>query len=219
MNIAAMTYNKKILSLFVAVNITVILVCGCINVDYVGQKFQRQNNDEDILFFNSNNDVPKDTYRVIGRANVTAPGSSTPEEIKGKILKQADECGADAVSIVDYKKIKIGEISTPAGTEYQGTSGVWNNTGARADGSPIAVDSFDKTVPLQKNKTSRYEIRSKALFLISNQRYQKYLQLAAEEKQKTRSMEQEDREVEQKKAIDSRELETLNVMSQLQADL
>lgn len=210
--------NREFLLLFFCL-FAIGIMSGCINVDYVGQKYPRNNTDEDILFFNTNNDVPKNTYKAIGRANVSAPDGSTSDEIKSRILDRAEECGADAVSIVDYQKIKIGEISIPAGTDYQGTSGVWNSTGHRADGSPIVVDSMDRTVPLQKNKSNRYEIKCKALFLISNERYQKFLQQASNEKQLLRSMEQDDREMEQKKPIDNRELETLKVGNQLQTDL
>lgn len=198
----------------------IILFAGCVNIDYVGQEYPQRNPDAEIMFYNSKEDVPKDTYRIIGRANIDAPGSYNPAEIKKKILNKARSCGADAVEVVEFKREKSGEqkVST-TNNEYDGVVGTWANNGVRSNGSPIYVDSFDKTVPLKQAVHETFELKIKILFLISNERFQEYQKKAAEEQQKDRAKERMDREIESKKPLDKRELEMLNMSKSIQADL
>jgi len=193
---------------------------GCVNIDYVGQEYTQRNPDAEIMFYNSREDVPKNTYRVIGRANIEAPGSYNPAEIKKKLFKKARQCGADAIEVVEFKREKTGEqkISTTS-NEYDGVVGTWANNGVRSDGSPIYVDSFDKTVPLKQNVHETFELKIKVLFLISNERFQEYQKQALEEQQKDRARERMDREIENKKPLDKRELEMINTSSTIHADL
>ncbi len=210
-------------SLFLSIILSflgILFFAGCINLNYVGQEYPQRNPDAEIMFYNSKEDVPKNTYRIIGRANIDAPGGYNPAEIKKKILNKARVCGADAVEVVEFKREKTGEqkISTSS-NEYDGVVGTWANNGVRSDGSPIYVDSFDKTVPLKQAVHETFELKIKVLFLISNERFQEFQEKAAESQQKDRAKERLDREIESKKPLDKRELEMLNMSQSLQADL
>ena len=198
----------------------IMFFAGCVNINYVGQEYAQRNPDAEIMFYNSRDDVPKNTYRIIGRANIDAPGGYNPAEIKKKILKKARACGADAVEVVEFKREKTGEqkISSP-GNEYDGVVGTWANNGVRSDGSPIYVDSFDKTVPLKQAVHETFELKIKVFFLISNERFQEFQKQAAEEQQKDRARERMERDIESKKPVDKRELEMLDVAKSVQADL
>jgi len=200
--------------------IGIILFAGCVNIDYVGQEYPERNPDAEIMFYNSREDVPKDTYRIIGRANIDAPGDYNPAEIKKKILRKARDCGADAVEVVEFKRIKTGEQKVASNnSEYDGVVGTWANNGVRSDGSPIYVDSFDKTVPLKQAYRETFELKIKILFLISNERFQEFQKKASEERQKDRNKERMDRDLESKKPLDKRELEMLEANKSFQADL
>lgn len=197
----------------------IMFLVGCVDINYVGQQYPQKDTEAEIAFYNSPADVPKNIYRIIGRANIEAPGDYNPAEIKAKILDQARECGADAVEVVEFKREKTGEQNISKSPEYDGTVGFWSSNGLRTDGSPIYVDSFDKTVPLKHATQNIFELKIKVLFLITSERFQEFQAKAAEERQKDREKERTDRAIESKKAIDKRELEMLNVTSGIQADL
>lgn len=198
----------------------IILLAGCVNIDYVGQEYPERNPDAEIMFYNSREDVPKDTYRIIGRANIDAPGDYNPAEIKKKILKKARDCGADGIEVVEFKRIKTGEHKVSANSsEYDGVVGIWANNGLSSNGAPIYVDSFDKTVPLQQAYRETFELKIKVIFLLSNERFQEFQKKASEERQKDRNKERMDRELESKKPLDKRELEMLEATKSFQADL
>lgn len=198
----------------------IILFSGCVNIDYVGQEYPERNSDAEIMFYNSKEDVPKDTYRIIGRANIDAPASYNPAEIKNKLLKKARDCGADAIEVVEFKREKTGVQKVIASNdEYNGVVGTWANNGVRSDGSPIYVDSFDTTVPLKQTYRDTFELKIKVLFLISNERFQEFQKKAAEEQQKDRARERMERNIESKKPLDKRELEMIEATKSFQADL
>ncbi|MEI8246938.1 MAG: hypothetical protein WCI51_13990 [Lentisphaerota bacterium] len=198
----------------------IILFSGCVNIDYVGQEYPERNHDAEIMFYNSKEDVPKDTYRIIGRANIDAPASYNPAEIKNKLLKKARDCGADAIEVVEFKREKTGVQKVVASNdEYNGVVGTWANNGVRSDGSPIYVDSFDTTVPLKQTYRDTFELKIKVLFLISNERFQEFQKKAAEEQQKDRARERMDRNIESKRPLDKRELEMIEATKSFQADL
>jgi hypothetical protein len=197
----------------------IVFMTGCVDINYVGQHYPQKDPDAEIVFYNSSADVPKNTYRIIGRANIEAPGDYNPAEIKVKILDKARDCGADAVEVVEFKREKTGEQNISRSPEYDGTNGFWSSNGLRTDGSPIYVDSFDKTVPLKQAVQNTYVLKIKILFLITSERFQEFQTKAAEARQKDRDKERTDRAIESKKEIDKRELELLNVTSGVQADI
>lgn len=142
------------------------LICGCINIDYTGQRYPAIKSQSEIAFYNNSKEVPANEYVVIGRAVATAPDSYKSKNIKQKLLDRAQECGADAIQVVDFKRIFISQQVVPSPSDYDnGPSGSWANRGTRADGSKIAVDDSGKVVQLQENVHDRYELKARVLFL------------------------------------------------------
>ncbi|MCF6176613.1 MAG: hypothetical protein L3J71_12700 [Victivallaceae bacterium] len=152
--------------MFITAILLFSLITGCINIDYTGQRFPETENMHAIEFFNSSKDVPAGKYTIIGRAVATAPDSYSSEEIKNKLLSKAQACGADAIQVVDFKRIFVSQQAIPKESAYDnGPVGVWGNRARRADGSSIAVDSSGKVVPLQSKVHDRYELKARVLFL------------------------------------------------------
>ncbi|MHB9138425.1 MAG: hypothetical protein ACYC4Q_03365 [Victivallaceae bacterium] len=210
---------RKLFLCIIFPSLSIIILAGCVDINYVGQQYPQKDPDAEVIFYNSTADVPKNTYRIIGRANIEAPGDYNPAEIKLKILDKARDCGADAVEVVEFKREKTGEQNISKSPEYDNTVGFWSGNGLRSDGSPIYVDSFDKAVPLKHASQNIFVLKIKILFLITSERFQKFQEQASAERQKDREKERTDRAIESKKAIDQRELEMLNVTSGLQADI
>jgi hypothetical protein len=142
------------------------LICGCINVDYTGQHYPATGSQSEIAFYNSSKEVPTGKYAIIGRAVATAPDSYKSQAIKESLLAKAQACGADAIQVVDFKRIFIGQQELPtASANANGPVGSWGSRGTRADGSKIAVNSSGKVVPLQSKVYDRYKLKARVLFL------------------------------------------------------
>jgi hypothetical protein len=166
-------------SAFVAL---VCLVSGCTQFDYVGQKLTPLSPDQFVAFYNSKNEVPPDTYKVLGRAEVTAPDGTNTESVKAEILEKAREYGADAVEVVLFKRVKTGEVVIPKHQTYSGPTGSWVVTSNRPDGTPIYTDSFVENVPLQTSAVDQFEIQAKVLFLAKKEKLEKAIDKYKEER-------------------------------------
>jgi len=159
---------KKIINRFRLVGAVLLfsLICGCINVDYTGQRYPATENRSEIAFYNDSKEVPTGKYAVIGRAVATAPDSYNSEEIKNKLLAKAQACGADAIQVVDFKRTFVNQQVIPSAGDYDNSPvGSWGNRGTRADGSKITVDSSGQVVPLQAEVYNRYKLIARVLFL------------------------------------------------------
>ena len=159
----------KTLFIFVAA----IILSGCTQFDYVGQKLSPLPPDQMVAFYNSKDEVPPNIYKVMGRAVVTAPDGTNSQDVKAEIMEKAREYGADAVEVILFKRIKTGEVTIPQNDENQGPVGSWATTSNRADGSPLYTDSFVDNVPLKTNTLEQYEIRAKVLFLADKEKLKK----------------------------------------------
>ena len=150
-----------------------IMLTGCMQFDYVGQKLAPLKPEQMVAFYNSKEEVPTGIYKVLGRAVITAPDGTNTEEVKEELLKKAREYGADAVEVVIFKRIKTGEVNIPVNEQYEGPVGSWATTSNRPDGTPIYTDTFVDTVPLKTHALEQYEIRAKVLFLADKKKLQK----------------------------------------------
>ncbi len=157
-----MTMNGLKILFILAVS---IMLSGCMNFDYVGQKLKPLQPDQMVSFYNSKEEVPPNIYRVLGRAVITAPDGTNAQEVKDELMGKAREYGADAIEVVLFKRVKTGEVMVPKNEQYEGPVGSWSATSNRPDGTPLYTDSFVNTVPLKTNALVQYEIRAKVLFL------------------------------------------------------
>jgi hypothetical protein len=162
----------KILFVFVAA----VILSGCTQFDYVGQRLDPLPSNQMISFYNSKEEVPPNIYRVMGRAVVTAPDGTNAQAVKEEILDKAREYGADAVEVVLFKRVKTGEVAIPVNEQYEGPVGSWSTTSNRPDGTPIYTDTFVDTVPLKTKTLIQYEIRAKVLFLADKEKLKKSIE-------------------------------------------
>jgi len=174
-SITGIFLNMNILKILFIFSVTIIL-SGCTQFDYVGQKLSPLPPDQMVAFYNSKEEVPPNIYQVLGRAVVTAPDGTNTEEVKEEIMKKAREYGADAVEVVLFKRIKTGEVMIPQNEQYEGPVGSWAATSNRPDGTPIYTDTFVDTVPLQTHVLEQYEIRAKVLFLADKEKLKKSIE-------------------------------------------
>ncbi|MPN11822.1 hypothetical protein SDC9_159130 [bioreactor metagenome] len=79
--------------------------------------------------------------------------------------------GADAVQVVDFKRVKVGERSAVDGSTNPGPNAGWTQDARNAGGAYIYTNSFGETTELEKPKRAVYETTVKALFLVTNARF------------------------------------------------
>ncbi len=141
------------------------LIAGCINTHYVGRSYPPTPESEIIAFYNRKQPLPENRYQPIGRAVTVAPDSYNSAEIKQEILSQARKHGADAVKVVDFKRILVAQQQIPQNSiEDNRTFGQWGND-RRADGSKIKVNAGGEVVPMRSQRYDRYQLRARVIFL------------------------------------------------------
>jgi hypothetical protein len=162
---------RKFAGIYLLVASVIAFLSGCVSVDYVGQKLTPLKKEQRVVFFNSKSEVPPNTYKVIGRATAEGPDDINSETVKEKLIKKARECGADAIQVVTFKRIKVGVQRIPQRSDTDGTVGNWMTTSNRADGSPIYTSAFDRSEPLAVKDVDLYKFVAKVLFLADKQKY------------------------------------------------
>ncbi len=90
-----------------------LLVSACAHVDYVGQTYPPTSH-VDVFF--SEGDVPHE-YSVMGKVIATANDLVSAEKLQAKIVRKAEEKGADAVVLTGLERYKSGES-----TDYRETT-------------------------------------------------------------------------------------------------
>lgn len=161
---------KKLITCFIyatAISLFTLLAgCRGINVDYIGQKYPATTNSYNIEFYNNSTDVPNGKYTTIGRAVAVAPDSYSSKAIKNKLVEKAQICGADAIQVVDFKRVFVSQQVIPEqGDHDNGPVGSWGNRGRRADGSRISVNASGKVVAMRSKVYDRYDLKARVLFL------------------------------------------------------
>jgi hypothetical protein len=88
--------NLKFYTLSVA--FIMLTLAGCVDVAYRGESFHPTKH---VNFFYDHSSYPKDKYKIIGKATVTADSIISSDTINDKLLEKARQKGADAVVILD----------------------------------------------------------------------------------------------------------------------
>ena len=145
---------------------------GCVDIQYVGQTFPALPSDAEVAFFTPEIPVPEGEYHAVGRATVTAPGSTNSDTLREDLIEAARDRGADAVQVVEFKRVKVGERAS-VDSASQGPNSSWNQDARNAGGDYIYTNSFGQTTELEKPARAVYETTVKALFLVTNARFRK----------------------------------------------
>lgn len=90
-----------------------LFIAACAHVDYIGESYP-PTPQVDVFF--AEKDVPRD-YRVMGKVLAQANELVSAEKLQAKIMKKAQEKGADAVVLTGLDRYKSGE-----NTDYHETT-------------------------------------------------------------------------------------------------
>lgn len=101
-----------------------LFLTGCVNVSYVGEAYAPT---MEVKYFFHEKDIPKDTYRTIGRATASLNEDEAIFLANGAISdalrKKAMEVGADAIFVKDQYRHKVGTYTSgSSSTYYKGRS-------------------------------------------------------------------------------------------------
>ncbi|MBR2509649.1 MAG: hypothetical protein IKB71_07865 [Lentisphaeria bacterium] len=151
----------KILSVFVLA--AVLFFCGCVNVDYVGQRLPERDSSEYIHIYPSMEEVPTE-YKVLGRGKVMTPNSYDLDKLDAVLTEKAQEVGADAVAIASKKRVTV-TVNDSIRTSGNRPNGSWHTQSTSPDGRYIYTDSFGKQQGLKNVRTERYRIYYQVVFL------------------------------------------------------
>lgn len=92
----------------------VLFLAGCTSVDYVGQRFDPSPDYKIIEYYTKPGDVPPDQYKIMGRMTVTYPNEVGRFRVREKLESLAQEYGADAVLLIEIKKVETAVYDLPA---------------------------------------------------------------------------------------------------------
>lgn len=153
-----------------------LLLCcaGCMSFDYVGQTFDPRPDSSPVAFFEGRQEIPPDTYRIIGRGTLTGSSETDGYDRTQKMREVARERGADAVCIVGTRNFQVGVYPKAKG-EFAAPSTVSaNRDGTNAVGEPWQSDSFgEKRVSGSGESRARYNFEIKLLLLKKNEDFEK----------------------------------------------
>ncbi len=148
-----------------------VILAGCVNVDYVGQRFEPLEEYASVRVFKENADFSPEEYKVIGRAAFSAPGDYSSVEIWEKIMETAREYGADGVKVISAQRELTGSVYRQPDIGRPGNSASGNTSGVNADGSPIYVDSFGGEISGKYTRIDTYENKIRVLMLLKTDKF------------------------------------------------
>jgi hypothetical protein len=125
---------------------------GCVNTDYSGMAFA-PTDQIDVYFAD---DAIEFDYAVMGRAKAESPNTVSYEKMERNLVKAAMANGADAIIILNMRKVIVGELSTqtikanqggPAQSRYYNTdAGLSRGVAAQWYGRPYSTEAKNKVV-------------------------------------------------------------------------
>ena len=123
-----------------------VMLCGCVKVDYTGQKFPATPLSQEVKYFSNRKQIPVDEYTIIGRFTLTAPLRSDGYTFQAKLLEEGRKYGGDAVCRIDVKTVSRGayarndeEFGAPRGAAKPTVS-----ESPRGDPSPLVGEYRSK---------------------------------------------------------------------------
>ena len=158
-----------------------LLMYGCMSVDYVGQSFPALTEKDSVKLYWSTAQVPEDTYQVIGRVMIDAPDGTTQSDVADELIELARKHGAEAVNILEYKRINIGKVAAVAEQPHRVG---WNRDDRNSGGAYIYSNYFGKTTVLGGEYTKVTELKIKAVLLVSAEKVKAMQQLHKKEQKK-----------------------------------
>ena len=144
--------------------VLLLFAAGCVNVDYVGQTFEPIPEGKPVEYFGARKEVPPGKYRIIGRAVISASRKFDKYDIRELLIDEARKRGADAVVLIDSKKIKRGVYEREPDVAAVDISPASKSGNVKPDGEELMV-SLDRSVPLEGEHHYHVELKLRVLFL------------------------------------------------------
>lgn len=149
------------------------VLTGCIDLSYTGQSFPPLEG-EPVAFYSEKASRPDNEYRAIGRILLTAPDGTRSEKLQERLIEAAREHGANAVEVVEFKRVQVGLSAAPEVRQDNAIAQRAFRDNRNAAGERIYLDSFGERASLVSPPRKVYEIQIKALLLVTNVRYNEY---------------------------------------------
>ena len=150
------------------------VVAGCVNVDYVGQTFEPIPEGKPVEYFAERKEVPPGKYRIIGRAVVTTTRRFDKYDAREFLTDEARKRGADAVVLVDFKRVKRGVYESEPDVAAVDTAPASKSGNVKPGGEPLDI-SLDSSEPLRGEHHYRIDLELRVLFLKSKDELEQQL--------------------------------------------
>ena len=147
--------------------LVLVLMYGCMNVEYVGQSFPALAENEPVKVCSPTSPLASDGYRVIGRVEIQAPDGTTQADVVEELTALARKHGADVVNILEIKRVKIGTVAADPTVSRVG----WNRDGRNAGGAYIYSNYFGEVSTLEGRRTNVTELQIKAVLLVPEEKF------------------------------------------------
>jgi len=145
---------------------TLLILSGCVNVDYVGQCFDPIPEEEPVVCYANRGEIPPGKYRIIGRAKISTTRRLDKYDIQELLIDEARKRGANAAALVDARRELVGIYDREPGSSV-GDISHRSNTANNLDDSPRTVTSLGNPEPaeLYGEEHFRSELHLRVLFL------------------------------------------------------
>ena len=143
------------------------LVAGCMNFEYVGREFAPTPMSEPVAYYVNREQLPPGEFRIMGRAEITAPDGTDGYDIQELLLEKARSYGADAVCLVSARKVPVGYYEREEVNQGPQFPLDPANVGFSGAPEPLAAElaEFGRPQTLSSAEGTRLEVEVKALFL------------------------------------------------------
>jgi len=165
---------KAILNKYLPLAAWLLFAAGCVNVDYVGQTFEPIPEGSPVEYFGSRADIQPGKYRIIGRGVVTTTRRLDHYDIREILIDEARKRGADAVVLVDQKRVMRGIYEREPDISAVDTSPASNSGNIKPGGEPLDV-SLDRSESPRGEHHYRVELELRVLFLKSKDELEQQL--------------------------------------------
>ncbi|MFA6568672.1 MAG: hypothetical protein WCS96_10705 [Victivallales bacterium] len=135
---------------------------GCISVSYSGKSYPAT---ESVEVLKKQKEIPVG-YELMGKAIATAPSEEgSRQEMENKIIQKAKSEGADAVMVILYEQVKIGEERDDQFMNTSHDNAGWGMN-VNTEGNTKQIDATHTgTTPGERLETPVFKSVIKAVFL------------------------------------------------------
>ena len=141
-----------------------LLLAGCVKVDYVGQCFDPIPEGTPVEYYAERGEIPPGKYRIIGRANIYTSHRYDKYDIRELLIDEARKRGANAVALVGKERRLIGIYDREPGDD-SGSISYPTRSDSNLTASPQTLSEFGEPTEVYGEEHFRQELDLRVLFL------------------------------------------------------